>query len=98
MRVLVCAIAASWLVAAPASADEGRTGRGGDADGRALLFGNQGGDRRLDPGSQTALLMVRALVDQLVEEGALSKEGAARVLERAKAFSAAQPPQGWLQK
>ena len=98
MRALVCAMAASWLATAPAFADEGRTGRGADADGRLLVVGKQAGVRHLDPGSQAALLMVRALVDQLVEEGALSKDGAARVLERANAFPAAHPPQSGLQK
>jgi hypothetical protein len=89
MRVLVYAMAASWLVLAPALAkEEGRTGRGADADGHAAASAERVAQAERDRGSRAAILMVSALVEQLVEEGALSKDGAARVLDRAKALSA----------
>ena len=89
MRVLVYAMAASWLVLAPALAkEEGRTGRGADADGHAAASAERVAQAERDRGSRAAILMVSALVEQLVEEGALSKDGAARVLDRATALSA----------
>ncbi len=92
MRALLYATAASWMVLAPAAADEGRTGRGADADGHALLAGDRAAEMQSKRGSGSALLMVQALVDQLVAEGTLSRDGAARVLDRAKALSAAERP------
>jgi hypothetical protein len=68
--------------------EEGRTGRGADADGHAAASAERVAQVERDRGSRAAILMVSALVEQLVEEGALSKDGAARVLDRAKALSA----------
>jgi hypothetical protein len=74
----------------PVLADDGRTGRGADADGGAAAHAEREAQGRRDQGA--TILMMSALVEQLVTEGALSREGAARVLERAKALSAARVP------
>ena len=87
MRALVSATAALWLVCAPAFADEGRTGRGADADRPGI--GDRAREMQPDQSSRPALLMVQTLIDELVEEGVLSREGARHVLNRAKALSAA---------
>jgi hypothetical protein len=88
MRTTIIALAAFSILAAPAQADRGRTGRGADSDG------DRNGERHRamlqDARSEAAILILRALIDQLVEEGVLPRESALKVLDRAKAISAAE--------
>lgn len=90
MRTTIIALAAFSILADPAHADRGRTGRGADADGDRIAEPDRA--TLQDARSEAAILILRALIAQLVEEGVLSRESALEVLDRAKAISAAEAP------
>src|SRR5687767_12325658 len=89
MKAAIIALVASSVLAAPAYADRGRTGRGADADGdRVAQFGQ---DRiQEEETSRAAILILRALIEQLVQDGVLLPDNALKILDRAKAISAAE--------
>ena len=89
MKAAIIALVAFSIMAAPAYADRARTGRGADADGdRAARYAQDRTQEAKDSGA--ALLILRALIEQLVEDGVLLPGDALQILDRAKAISAAE--------
>jgi hypothetical protein len=89
MKAAIIAQVVSSVLAAPAYADRGRTDRGADADGdRVAQFGHN--RIQEEETSRAAILILRALIEQLVQDGVLLPENALKILDRAKAISAAE--------
>ena len=83
MKAAILALVAFSIMAAPAYADRARTGRGADADGdRAARYAQDRTQEIEDPGA--ALLILRALIEQLVEDGVLLPGDALQILDRAR--------------
>ena len=91
MKTVIIAVTACSMLAAPAYADRGRTGRGADADGDRITH-HQPNRIQGKQDAGVAIVVLRALIEQLVQDGVLPPERALTILDRAKAISAAEAP------